>query len=75
MSVTEIGGGSFMYSENLRTLVIRNDSQVIDLWGNEFRSYNTLTIYVPDSLVETYKITDGWKEYADYIFPLSEFEK
>lgn len=31
-------------------------------------------IYVPDELVEEYKVAENWTAYADYIKPLSELE-
>lgn len=32
-----------------------------------------LKIYVPDDSVEAYKQASGWSEYADIIYPLSEY--
>ena len=32
-------------------------------------------IYVPDALVDSYKTADNWKELADQIKPLSEFDE
>ena len=36
--------------------------------------YKGNNIYVPDSLVEKYKITDGWNDKSECIKPLSEYQ-
>ena len=37
--------------------------------------YKGNNIYVPDSLVEKYKITDGWNDKSECIKPLSEYHE
>lgn len=34
---------------------------------------NKTLIYVPDDSVEIYKNAPGWKNYADDIYPMSEY--
>ena len=36
--------------------------------------YKGKNIYVPDSLVEKYKVTDGWNDKSECIKPLSEYQ-
>lgn len=36
---------------------------------------NGLFIYVPDESVEDYKAATNWNNYADYIYPLSEYDE
>ena len=74
-SVEVIGDYSLTYSRFIEKLVIRNESVVSIESPFVFKlEKEPMNIYVPDNLVEQYKSTDGWKEYADYIFPLSTFE-
>lgn len=62
---------AFEACNNLKTIIIRQSNSVPKLdWGNKF---DYATIYVPDSLVEEYKITDYWSYFADNIKPLSEY--
>ena len=43
---------------------------------NVFENINLLCkIYVPDNSVDVYKTAINWDTYADYIYPLSEFEE
>ena len=41
-------------------------------YGN--RTTNFAKIYVPDSSLEKYKKADVWRDYKDFIYPLSEYQ-
>ena len=70
-SITSIGQSAFYKCYNLQQVVI-NAEKVIPLPSNTFSSdaYNT-KIYVPDNLVEDYKVATNWVKFADRIYPLS----
>ena len=69
--ITTIENRAFEACNNLKTIIIRQSNSVPKLdWGNKF---DFATIYVPDLLVEEYKITDYWSYFADNIKPLSEY--
>ena len=40
-------------------------------YGN--RTANFAKIYVPDSSLEKYKQADVWRDYKDFIYPLSDY--
>ena len=61
---------------NLSTVII-STNQIIELdnymvFDNTPISNKTGYIYVPDSLVNSYKSTSGWSTYASQIKPISE---
>lgn len=59
----------------LTTLIIRTNSVATLANTNAFSGCNALTgIYVPDTLVNSYKTATNWSTYADIIKPLSELE-
>ena len=61
----------------LKTIIIRNMTRVPTLGSGSFAnagSQTTLTIYVPDNMVDAVKAADIWKTRANYIKPLSELE-
>lgn len=59
----------------LITLIIRTNSVATLANTNAFSGCNALTgIYVPDTLVNSYKTATNWSTYADIIKPLSELE-
>lgn len=75
-SVESIGIQAFYSCGALTTLIIRNTSVIPTIQSNTF-SYSAVaqgkgTIYVPDNLVEDYKVASVWSTYADQIKPLSE---
>jgi hypothetical protein len=60
---------------NLKTLIIRTPDQVCEL-VNSYLTIDThplVNIYVPDNLVDQYKVATNWIAVADRIKPLSEF--
>ena len=80
ISVTTATGknGSFYGCSNLSSLIIRNNSSVVIL--NKANSFTntpiangTGYIYVPDTLVDSYKAANNWSTYANQIKPLSEY--
>lgn len=61
---------------NLKTVIIRTPDQVCDL-RSSFLTIDThplVNIYVPDNLVDQYKVATNWISVADRIKPLSEFQ-
>ena len=76
-SLTKLGFNAFSGCSNLTTLIIRNTTSVANMTGAAFTntpiSKGTGYIYVPDELVETYKISTNWATYANQIKPLSEY--
>lgn len=79
-SLTELTGwGQMFYGcSSLTTVVIRNTTKVALLnMGNAFSgtkiASGTGYIYVPDELVDSYKVATNWVTYANQIKPLSEY--
>lgn len=72
---TYIGYSCFYDCSALKTLVIRQSDSVCELAGSVFVGCSALAgIYVPDSLVDSYKTATNWKSRASKIKPLSEYE-
>lgn len=77
--VKHLGRYSFENCTNLASLVIgsQSDSNVCEVWntpaGGTQISKGLGYIYVADSLVDSYKATDFWKDHASQIKPLSEY--
>ena len=71
---TSVGTYAFYGCSSLTTVILRNTSGVVTLSNsNAFsRTSSSLSIYVPDSLVSSYKTATNWSTYADKIKPLSE---
>ena len=68
----------FYGCSSLTTVVIRNTTKVALLnMGNAFSgtkiASGTGYIYVPDELVDSYKVATNWVTYANQIKPLSEY--
>lgn len=73
-NVTSIGNNAFYLNAALTKLVIRTPT-VCSLGGkfvNNSIANGTGFIYVPDNLVEQYKVSDTWSNHASQIKPLSE---
>lgn len=69
--ILTIENRAFENCNNLKTIIIRQSNSVPKLdWGNKF---DYATIYVPDSLVEEYKVASNWSAFANNIKPLSEY--
>ena len=61
---------------NVTAILIFRSKKVVEfrkLYGWNFY-YNGNAIYVPDDLVEEYKHAYGWKDKAELIKPLSEYQ-
>ena len=76
-NVTSIGYGVFYQCTKLTKIIIGTDSDICTLkstgvFDNTPISNKTGYIYVPDSLVNSYKSTSGWSTYASQIKPISE---
>ena len=73
-SVTSIGIQAFQNCYSLTTYVFERTAGVTTIGGTAtFTGINTSTkIYVPDDLVDDYKIAANWTTYANYIYPISE---
>lgn len=74
--VTSITANAFYLCSTLEELVIRTPS-ICSLSANLTNNGITLGkgyIYVPDELVEEYKVATNWSTYATQIKPLSELE-
>ena len=70
-SITSIDSNAFSGCYNLQQVVINAD-RVITIQSSTFSSdaYNT-KFYVPDNLVEDYKVATNWVKFAERIYPLS----
>ena len=69
-NIKSIEQGAFMGCINLDTLIIYTN-EVCKL-SNANAIINTITIYVPDELVNDYKVATNWITYADNIKPISQ---
>lgn len=70
--VTAIKEGAFQSCSALTALIIRNTDSVASAGNNILSSSNNAIIYVPDDLVEDYKVTRNWATYFNRIKGLSE---
>ncbi len=71
--VTQIELQAFGGNGNLRTVVchaVQPPKGGVEIFIDS--NLAELKIYVPNSSVDSYKTADGWKDYADAIYPLSE---
>lgn len=78
-NITTISNSSFRGCTQLTKFVLSNVTTVPSLpYTNAFTntpiSSGTGYIYVPDSLVESFKIAKNWSTYANQIKPISELE-
>ena len=64
--------GLFVECRAVKTLIFRGDKVCVLSSGSIGRLPSTCLIYVPDNLVEEYKVSTNWTNYADRIKPLSE---
>lgn len=75
-SVTKINKSAFYNCKALATLIIRTNQvssvTITSLLYNTPIASGTGYIYVPDDLVENYKVASGWLNYADQFKGLSE---
>lgn len=75
--IETLNGGNFVRCYALETLIIRTPKVCtltnVMLTTNTHFVNGTASIYVPDDLVEQYKVATNWVQYADMIKPLSEY--
>lgn len=76
--VTSIGGYCFNASKNFETLIMPNITSVPTVETTSFGGTKISSgigyIYVPDTLVDSFKTTGNWVNYANQIKPISELE-
>lgn len=77
--VTKIDNLCFYYCNALETLILRKNDAICTLQNtNAFTgtkiANGTGYIYVPDELVEEYKVATNWSSFASQIKPISELE-
>jgi hypothetical protein len=73
-SCTSIATKSFIYTIGLKTIVLSGSTMCTlagTLWNKPPSEY---TIYVNDSLVDSYKSATNWSAYATHIRPVSEWD-
>lgn len=74
---TSIGSNSIIYCSALTKLILRSPT-LCTLGSNGFANTpiakGTGYVYVPDELVEEYKMATNWSTFADQIKPISELE-
>lgn len=71
-SVTQIEAYAFYRCTNLTAVVIDQETPP-SVTENSFGGISNLRIYVPDSVVDTYKAATGWSTYANMIYPRSQY--
>lgn len=74
-----IAGYGFYTCQSLKTLILRRSDAICTLSASTSLSNSGIALnkgyaYVPDDLVEEYKVATNWSTYADRIKPLSELE-
>ena len=73
-SLTYMGWGALQRCPALDRVIILNSESVVEITSSTFSSTPILDgVYVPDNLVEEYKIANNWVNIADRIKPLSEY--
>ena len=76
-NVTVLGNSVFSSCTSLTTVILRTATVAtltnINAFANTPIADGTGYIYVPDELVDSYKIATNWVTYADQIKPLSEY--
>lgn len=73
--ITATGGYFLVDCPNLEKLIIYTVTPPTFNWGSFDDTPSTVKIYVPDASVSAYKTTAGWKNRANYIYPLSSYEE
>ena len=73
-NVKSMGDSAIRDCYSLTTYVFERTAGITAIGGTTvFTGINTSTkIYVPDALVDDYKIAANWTTYADYIYPISD---
>ena len=63
--------GVFTGANNMKALILRSNQICKDISGSKLTG--TCYIYVPSSLVESYKTASYWKSHASYIRALEDY--
>jgi hypothetical protein len=72
--LSSISSSAFSGCVRLKEIIFPGSSIITLASSNAFLGINPLAkIYVPDNLVDEYKITTNWAALADHIKPLSEY--
>ncbi len=75
-TVNLIDQGNFMQVENtLKTIIIRNNNDIIMAPAINIKITEKLEIYIPDEILTSYKEDMWWQRYKNHFVPLSELEK
>lgn len=75
-SIEVFSGFAFQGCKALEKLVVRQSEKICTITTNTFYGFTyTGLIYVPDVLVEDYKVATNWSVYAEQIKPLSEYKE
>ena len=69
--ITRLSSGTFLNCYSLQQVVINADSVIIIYSDTFLRDAYGTKFYVPDNLVEDYKVATNWVNFADRIYPLS----
>lgn len=69
-SVTSIGSNAFGYFRHLIHLILPSTFP-ISIASDSFSESSLL--YVPDSMLEMYKVRTNWNKYVNQIFPISQY--
>lgn len=73
--IQSIGGNNFNYTRVQNMVIICKAVNPPTLGGTVFpANYTTGKIYVPDASVNDYKTATNWSTYAQYIFPMSDYQ-
>ena len=71
-------GGAFAYCTSIKAIIIEQTDSVVTIGATNCFNGSSIAngtgfVYVPDSLVDSYKSATNWSTYADQIKPLSEY--
>ena len=76
-AITSIGSNAFIGCSALTALILRSEA-ITDLWdakafGSTPIASGTGYIYVPSSLVDSYKVASNWSAYAEQIRAIEDY--
>ena len=77
--VTSIDDYAFWKCTNLSVLILRNTAGVVSIYEYSYALYSTAIasgngyIYVPAALVDSYKVTSRWQNYANQFRALESY--
>ena len=74
-NATSIGDSAFSNCSKLKTIYLRSKTMCTCLGDLGFSPFSSPpTIYVPNSLIDSYKTADNWSEYASFFKSLESIE-